>query len=66
MIEEHIIIFKKLQLVKVIITQLGVFFVFCFNWDSLHARLNSHYEAWSDKKRSTKKITVQKICLERT
>ena len=27
------------------------------NWDSLHARLNSHYEAWSYKKRSTKKIT---------
>ena len=22
------------------------FFLF-FNWDSLHARLNSHYEAWS-------------------
>ena len=31
-------------------------FVF-FNWDSLQARLNSHYEAWSYKKRSTKKIT---------
>ena len=28
-----------------------------FNWDSLHARLNSHQEAWSYKKRSTKKIT---------
>ena len=28
-----------------------------FNWDSLHARLNSHHEAWSYKKRSTKKIT---------
>ena len=23
---------------------------FFFNWDSLHARLNSHYEAWSYKK----------------
>ena len=34
-----------------------VFFSFFFNWDSLHARLNSHYEAWSYKKRSTKKIT---------
>ena len=32
-------------------------FDFFFNWDSLHARLNSHYEAWSYKKRSTKKIT---------
>ena len=29
-------------------------FVF-FNWDSLHARLNFHYEAWSYKKGSTKK-----------
>ena len=28
-----------------------------FNWDSLHARLNSHYETWSYKKESTKKIT---------
>ena len=28
-----------------------------FNWDSLHARLNSHNEAWSYKKRTTKKIT---------
>ena len=31
--------------------------LFFFNWDSPHARLNSHYEAWSYKKRSTKKIT---------
>ena len=31
---------------------------FCFNWDSLHARLNSQYEAWSYKKKSTKKITA--------
>ena len=30
---------------------------FLFNWDSLHARLNSHYKAWSYKKGSTKKIT---------
>ena len=31
---------------------------FFFNWDSLHARLNSHYETWSyKKKKSTKKIT---------
>ena len=31
-------------------------FLFFFNWDSLHVRLNSHYEAWSYKKKSTKKI----------
>ena len=30
-------------------------FFFFFNWDSLHARLNSQYEAWSYKKGSTKK-----------
>ena len=41
--------------------------VFFFNWDSSHVRLNSHYEAWTYKKRSTKKITgYRKICLERT
>ena len=32
-------------------------FIYFFNWDSLHARLNSHYEAWSYKKGSTEKIT---------
>ena len=26
------------------------------NWDSLHARMNSHYKAWSYKKRSTKRL----------
>ena len=29
---------------------------FFFNWDSLHARLNSHYEAWRYKKEKHKKI----------
>ena len=32
-------------------------FFFFSNWDSLHVRLNSHYEAWNYKKRRTKKIT---------
>ena len=27
-----------------------------FNWDSLHARLNSHFKAWSYKKKKHKKI----------
>ena len=27
-------------------------------WDSLHARLNSHYKAWSYKKKKHKKIKV--------
>ena len=34
-----------------------IFFSFFFNWDSPHASLNSHYEAWSYKKKKTKKIT---------
>ena len=25
-----------------------------FNWDSLHARMNNHYEAWSHKKKKKK------------
>ena len=29
-------------------------FNFFKNWDPLHERLNSHYKAWSYKKRSTK------------
>ena len=39
-----------------------------FNWDSLHARLKSHYEAWSYKKRGTKKDYRIHfgICFERT
>ena len=32
------------------------FLLFVFNWDSLHARVNSHYEAWSYKKKKYKKI----------
>ena len=27
-----------------------------FNWDSFHASLNSHYKAWSYKKKEAKKI----------
>ena len=26
------------------------------NWDSLHPRLNSHYKAWSYKKKGTKRL----------
>ena len=33
---------------------------FFFNWDSLHARLNSHYEAWSYKKKKHKKVQTYK------
>ena len=31
---------------------------FCFDWDSLHARLNSYYEVWSYMKKNYKKIKV--------
>ena len=43
----------KLQ--KRICRTVGFFF---FNWDSLHARLNSHYVAWSYKKNKHKKVKV--------
>ena len=33
---------------------------FFLNWDSLHARLNSHYKAWSYKKKKHKKIKAHK------
>ena len=35
-------------------------FLFFFNWYSLHARLNSRYEAWSYKKRKRKKVKAYK------
>ena len=31
-----------------------------FNWDSAHARLKSHYEAWSYKKKKNKKIRAHR------
>ena len=48
----------EFNLTKIVAFVLKTDFFF-FNWDSLHARLNSHYEAWSykKKKKSTKKIT---------
>ena len=36
---------------------------FFFNWYSLHARLNSHYEAWSYKKRKHKKVKAYRKSL---
>ena len=34
-----------------------LFIIIFFNWDSPHQRLNSHYKAWSYKKKKHKKIT---------
>ena len=33
-----------------------IFFFFFFDWNSLHAKLNIYYKAWSYKKRKHKKI----------
>ena len=42
---------------------LELFFFFFLNWYSLHARLNSHYEAWSYKKRKHKKVKAYRISM---
>ena len=34
----------------------SILFFILMIWDSLHARLNSHYEAWSYKKKKYEKI----------
>ena len=49
--------YHRVSLLSVISKVFFFFLIFFFNWDSPHARLNSHYEAWSYKKRSTKRIT---------
>ena len=36
-----------------------------FNWDSLHAKLNSHYEAWSYKKKKNKKINIYRKSVQK-
>ena len=37
------------------VKQRSEYAILFFNWDSLHARLNSHYEAWSYKKKEAQK-----------
>ena len=36
---------------------------FFFNWDSLHARMNSDYKGWSYKKKEHKKIKAYRKSL---
>ena len=49
--------FFILNLLQITMSQLQLeFFLFFFNWYSLHARLNSHYEAWSHKEKKHKKV----------
>ena len=39
--------------------------IFFFNWDSLHAKVNTHYEAWNYKKKKHKKIKAYMKSLEK-
>ena len=53
---EHVSLSKKTFSKQLVI----VFFnesIFLKNWDSLHARLTSHYEAYRYKKKKHKQIT---------
>ena len=43
---------KNKMLLQENIKQIRLIF---FNWDSLHARMNNHYEAWSHKKKKKHK-----------
>ena len=40
-----------------------IFTIIFFDWDSLHARLNSHYKAWSYKKKKHRKIKAYRNSL---
>ena len=40
-----------------------LFFLLLLNWGSRHARLNSHYKAWSYKKKEHKKIKAYRKSL---
>ena len=54
----NVISFKfKIQTKTLSLALIRRYFLFFCNWDSLHARLNSHYVTWSYKKKGTKKIT---------
>ena len=58
---ENILLLVGIMLVRSLLSSFSYYYFFLyllfFNWGSLHARLNSHYEAWSYKKGSTQKIT---------
>ena len=53
------ILFKKYELAYTSYDYENLLKFFFLNWDSLHARLNRNYEAWSYKKKSTKKKRLQ-------
>ena len=54
--------FRYQNVKKQAISSLCYFF---FNWDSLHPRLNSHYKAWSYKKKKDKKIKAYRKSLQK-
>ena len=51
--------FERAYGLSILISLLKLF----FNWDLLHARLNSHYKAWSCKKKKQKKIKTYRKSL---
>ena len=53
-LSENITSITEIMTYKFTMYLLGIYLF--FNWDSLHARLNSHYEASSYKKNKYKKI----------
>ena len=52
--------FKLTWLTSEFILVFRMNFFYFLNWDSLHARLNSHYKAWNYKKKKHRKIKSYK------
>ena len=52
----QLVITKYVELIVVI------YLPFFFNWDSLYARPDSHYQAWSQEKEAQKDKSIQEIC----
>ena len=52
-------------MIKISVVQKEVLDYYFFNWDSFHARLNSHYEAWSYKKKKHKKIRAHRKSVQK-
>ena len=47
---------ESVEMCQYLFVYFNVFFLFFFNWYSLHARLSSHYEEWSYKNWKHKKV----------
>ena len=59
----HIKFFKLHLQVKMIF--MANFYFSFFNWDSIHATLNSHYEAWSYNKKKHEKIKTNRTSVQK-